>query len=303
MLLSQKVEIISYFPPLLKVVTILVTNDIIFPVFCKEKIMNGADKMKVACIQMDIVFGDVEKNIENAKNKISEAMKERPDVIVLPELWTTGYDLTRLSEIADKDGLETKEKLIEWSKQYGVHIVGGSIAKQTEQGVTNTMYVVTNKGELVNEYSKVHLFQLMDEHKYLIAGNSTGEFKLDDVECAGTICYDIRFPEWMRVHTAKGAKVLFVVAEWPLVRLAHWRLLLQARAVENQCYVVACNRAGKDPNNEFAGHSLIVDPWGEVVVEANEEESILFGELTFEKIEEVRKGIPVFADRRPELYK
>lgn len=80
----------------MKVVTILVTNDIIFPVFCKEKIMNGADKMKVACIQMDIVFGDVEKNIENAKNKISEAMKERPDVIVLPELWTTGYDLTRL---------------------------------------------------------------------------------------------------------------------------------------------------------------------------------------------------------------
>jgi len=303
MLLSQKVEIISYFPPLLKVVTILVTNDIIFPVFCKEKNENGAEKMKVACIQMDIVFGDVEKNIENAKNKISEAMKERPDVIVLPELWTTGYDLTRLSEIADRDGLETKEKLIEWSKQYGVHIVGGSIAKQTEQGVTNTMYVVTNKGELVNEYSKVHLFQLMDEHKYLIAGNSTGEFKLDDVECAGTICYDIRFPEWMRVHTAKGAKVLFVVAEWPLVRLAHWRLLLQARAVENQCYVVACNRAGEDPNNEFAGHSLIVDPWGEVVVEANEEESILFGELTFEKIEEVRKGIPVFADRRPELYK
>ncbi|HGH7174052.1 TPA: carbon-nitrogen family hydrolase [Bacillus wiedmannii] len=287
----------------MKVVTILVTNDIIFPVFCKEKIKNGADKMKVACIQMDIVFGDVEKNIENAKNKISEAMKERPDVIVLPELWTTGYDLTRLTEIADRDGLQTKEKLKEWSKQYGVHIVGGSIAKQTEQGVTNTMYVVTNKGELINEYSKVHLFQLMDEHKYLIAGNSTGEFKLDDVECAGTICYDIRFPEWMRVHTAKGAKVLFVVAEWPLVRLAHWRLLLQARAIENQCYVVACNRAGKDPNNEFAGHSLIVDPWGEVVVEATEEASILFGELTFEKIEEVRKGIPVFADRRPELYK
>ncbi|MBK5434902.1 MULTISPECIES: carbon-nitrogen family hydrolase [Bacillus] len=287
----------------MKVVTILVTNDIIFPVFCKEKNKNGDDKMKVACIQMDIAFGDVEKNIESAKNKISEAMKEKPDVVVLPELWTTGYDLTRLSEIADMDGLETKEMLKEWSKQYGVHIVGGSIAKQTEQGVTNTMYVVTNKGQLVNEYSKVHLFQLMDEHKYLVAGNETGEFTLDDVECAGTICYDIRFPEWMRVHTAKGAKVLFVVAEWPLVRLAHWRLLLQARAVENQCYVVACNRAGKDPNNEFAGHSLIVDPWGEVVVEANEEESILFGELKFEKIKEVRKGIPVFADRRPELYK
>ncbi|KFN03459.1 carbon-nitrogen hydrolase family protein [Bacillus clarus] len=259
--------------------------------------------MKITCIQMNIAFGNVKQNIENARKKIEEAMKGKPDVIVLPELWTTGYDLTRLSEIADRDGIETKEMLKEWSQQYGVNIVGGSIAKQTKQGVTNTMYVVNREGTLLNEYSKVHLFQLMDEHKYLIAGDGTSEFMLDNVECAGTICYDIRFPEWMRVHTAKGAKVLFVVAEWPLARLAHWRLLLQARAIENQCYVVACNRVGEDPNNVFAGHSLIVDPWGEIVVEANEEEAILYAELKLDKIQEVRKGIPVFVDRRPELYK
>ncbi|MDR4174385.1 nitrilase-related carbon-nitrogen hydrolase, partial [Bacillus nitratireducens] len=89
-------------------------------------------------------------------------------------------------------------------------------------------------GALVNEYSKMHLFQRMDEHKYLIAGNSTGEFKLDDVDCAGPICYDIRFPEWIRFHTAKGAKVLLVLDEWPFVRIAPWRLLLQERAVENE---------------------------------------------------------------------
>ncbi|PDY49271.1 carbon-nitrogen family hydrolase [Bacillus pseudomycoides] len=288
----------------MKIVTILVTNDITFPSFCKEKIIeNGADKMKVACIQMDIAFGDVSTNIENAKKKIEEAMQRKPDVIVLPELWTTGYDLKRLPEIADEGGIQTKELLSEWAKQFAVNIVGGSVAKQTKQGVTNTMYVVNREGEVQNEYSKVHLFQLMDEHKYLIAGDETGEFTLDDVQCGGTICYDIRFPEWMRVHTVRGANVLFVVAEWPLVRLAHWRLLLQARAVENQCYVVACNRAGEDPNNVFAGHSLIVDPWGEIVVEAGEEESILHGKLNLEKVKEVRKGIPIFTDRRPELYK
>lgn len=218
--------------------------------------------MKVACVQMDIAFGSVEKNIKNAKKKIEEAMKENPDVIVLPELWTTGYDLQRLTEIADQAGVQTKQLLSEWAKQYGVNIVGGSIAKQTDQGITNTMYTVNREGQLQHEYSKVHLFQLMDEPNYLIAGDGTGEFTLDGVQCAGVICYDIRFPEWMRVHTARGTNVLFVVAEWPLVRLAHWRLLLQARAVENQCYVVACNRAGQDPNNVFAGHSLIIDPWG-----------------------------------------
>ncbi|MCP1124951.1 carbon-nitrogen family hydrolase [Bacillus sp. 3103sda1] len=288
----------------MKVVTILVTNNIIFPTFCKEKIKGSREKlMKIACIQMDITFGNVEKNIEHAEKKINEAMKEKPDVIVLPELWTTGYDLERLPEIADPDGKYTKQLLSKWGKQNCVNIVGGSIAKQTEKGVTNTMYISNRSGEIVAEYSKVHLFQLMDEHKYLIAGNETGHFLLEDIPCAGTICYDIRFPEWIRVHAAHGSTVLFVVAEWPLVRLAHWRLLLQARAIENQCYVVACNRAGRDPNNVFAGHSLIIDPWGEVVNEADETEMILYGTLDVKKISEVRKGIPVFFDRRPELYK
>ncbi|WP_139265489.1 carbon-nitrogen family hydrolase [Bacillus sp. 166amftsu] len=287
----------------MKIVTILVTNNIAFPSFCKGKIENEVDKMKIACIQMDIAFGDVKINIGNAKKKIEEAMQGTPDIIVLPELWTTGYDLERLPEIADGDGIQTKQILSEWAQKYDVNIVGGSIAKQTEHGVTNTMYIVNREGRLQNEYSKVHLFQLMNEHNYLIGGSETGEFTLDGVQCGGVICYDIRFPEWMRVYTVRGVNVLFVVAEWPLVRLAHWRLLLQARAVENQCYVVACNRAGEDPHNVFAGHSLIVDPWGEIVVEAGEEESILHGKLNLEKVKEVRKGIPVFADRRPELYK
>ncbi|ABS22966.1 carbon-nitrogen family hydrolase [Bacillus cytotoxicus] len=259
--------------------------------------------MKVACIQMDIVFGEVTLNTEHAEKKIEEAMKVNPDVIVLPELWTTGYDLKRLPEISDKDGKQTKEVLSKWAKEFSVNIVGGSVAKQTEKGVTNTMYIMDRQGNVQHEYSKVHLFQLMNEHKYLIAGHETGEFTLDEIQCGGVICYDIRFPEWIRVHTAKGAKIVFVVAEWPLVRLEHWRLLLQARAIENQCYVVACNRVGKDPNNVFGGHSLIIDPWGKIVAEAQEEESILYGQIELEKIEEVRRGIPVFMDRRLELYK
>ncbi len=116
------------------------------------------------------------------------------------------------------------------------------------------------------------------------------------------ICYDIRFPEWIRSHTAEGAEAIFVVAEWPLSRLTHWRTLLTARAIENQCYVIACNRAGSDPNNTFAGHSIIIDPWGEIIAEAGEGQEILHGEINLSIVEEVRKGIPIFDDRRPEFY-
>ncbi|MFX3624091.1 MAG: carbon-nitrogen family hydrolase [Ectobacillus sp.] len=259
--------------------------------------------MKVACLQLDVAFGDVEANVANASKAIEAAMIEAPDVIVLPELWTTGYDLTRLNVLADIEGSFSKRILSDWAKQYKVNIVGGSIPKQTAQGITNTMYMFDRSGVQSGEYSKVHLFQLMDEHKYLIAGNEPGHFVVDNVACAGLICYDIRFPEWVRTHTTAGADVLFIVAEWPLPRVVHWRTLLQARAIENQCYIVACNRTGSDPNNLFAGHSIVIDPWGEIVAESGEEPGQLVATLNLEKMAEVRKGIPVFADRRPDLYK
>jgi omega-amidase len=258
--------------------------------------------IKVSCIQMDIAFGNPKVNYQTVKQKISEALTGRPDIIVLPELWTTGYDLTRLNEIADHEGKQTLEFLTTIAREHKVHIVGGSIAKRTSGGVFNTMFVVDNKGEFIGEYSKLHLFKLMDEHLYLESGTNEGLFQLEGTKCAGVICYDIRFPEWIRKHTTKGAEVLFVVAEWPFPRLSHWRSLLISRAIENQCYVVACNRSGKDPNNEFAGHSMIIDPWGEIVAEASEGDEILYGELNIEKVRSVREQIPIFDDRRPELY-
>lgn len=169
--------------------------------------------------------------------------------------------------------------------------------------MTNTMYVVHRNGNIVCEYSKLHLFQLMDEHMYLQAGETMGLFSLDGTTCAGVICYDIRFPEWIRAHALHGAEVLFVVAEWPLSRLHHWRTLLTARAIENQCYVVACNRAGKDPNNEFAGHSLIIDPWGNILAEGDEQETVIVANIDINEVQDVRARIPIFADRRPDVYK
>lgn len=258
--------------------------------------------MNIACVQMDIAFGEPEKNKQTVV-RYMEQIARNVDVVVLPELWTTGYDLARLGDIADENGEDAKTFLSSLARAYNVHIVGGSVAKKTERQITNTMYIVDRNGDVVCEYSKLHLFKLMDEHKHLQAGETTGIFSLDGVTGAGVICYDIRFPEWIRAHVLHGAEVLFVVAEWPLVRLHHWRTLLMARAIENQCYVVACNRAGKDPNNEFAGHSMIIDPWGNILAEGNEQETVIKATIDINEVQHVRARIPIFSDRRPDVYK
>ncbi|PGY10981.1 carbon-nitrogen family hydrolase [Bacillus sp. AFS031507] len=260
-------------------------------------------KLKISCLQMDIVFGNPNKNYQTAERLIEKALIEQPDIIVLPELWTTGYDLTRLNEIADPKAVQTIEFLRNAAQKNQVHLVGGSVANREETGVKNTLLIINKDGTLVHQYSKLHLFKLMNEHVFLEPGAEKGLFQLDNHQFAGSICYDIRFPEWIRAHTSEGAEALFVVAEWPAPRLSHWRALLIARAIENQCYVIACNRSGNDPNNHFAGHSMIIDPWGEVIAEAGMKEEILSAEIEMDLVKEVRKQIPIFTDRKPEFYK
>jgi omega-amidase len=251
---------------------------------------------------MDIAFGIPEKNFQIAEELIVKAISDKPDIIVLPELWTTGYDLTRLHTIADTNASQTTTFLKTLAKKYQVHLIGGSVANKVPSGIKNTLLIVNKEGELTHQYSKLHLFKLMDEHLYLEAGEEKGLFELENRLFAGVICYDIRFPEWIRAHTAHGAEALFVVAEWPMSRLSHWRSLLIARAIENQCFVIACNRAGRDPNNLFAGHSMIINPWGEIISEAGENEQILTAEIDLDSVKEIRKQIPIFTDRRPQFY-
>ncbi|MBN3554941.1 carbon-nitrogen family hydrolase [Fictibacillus nanhaiensis] len=260
--------------------------------------------MKIACIQVDIHYGDPKKNYEHIENKIREAVvQHQPDTIVLPELWDTGYDLTRLDEISDENGERAKHWLSSLSKELDINIVGGSIAYRDEDEVFNTSLTYSRNGEPISTYSKAHLITLMEEEKYISPGNISTLFTLDGTLSTLAICYDIRFPEWIRAPFLNGAKVLFVPAEWPIQRQSHWRALLIARAIENQCYVVACNRVGSDPKNTFAGQSLIIDPWGDIIAEGSvHDEETITAEISPELVDEVREKVPVFNDRRTDLY-
>ncbi|WP_438351196.1 carbon-nitrogen family hydrolase [Paenibacillus sp. FA6] len=263
------------------------------------------DNLRIALIQTSIILGEPVANEEHILSLMEEAVAKnpKPDLLVLPELWNTGYALEQIHHIADEGGEHSKRWLSAFAKRHQVLIVAGSIAETNAGQVFNSMYVFDRAGLQIADYSKIHLFRLMNEEKYIVPGQQLVAFQLNDECVAGVcICYDIRFPEMARSLALNGAKVLFVSAEWPHPRLHHWRTLLMARAIENQMYVIACNTVGESGDASFFGHSMIIDPWGEIVVEGGEGEEIVIGEVSISLVDEVRSRIPVFQDRRPEIY-
>ncbi|WP_139892045.1 MULTISPECIES: carbon-nitrogen family hydrolase [unclassified Bacillus (in: firmicutes)] len=258
--------------------------------------------MKIACVQMDIEYGKPNENFKHVTESISEAAQNGADCIVLPEMWNTGYALQQLGDLADLEGKETIKLLSSLALKYNVNIVGGSVSVKTSKGYFNRMYVFNRFGEVISEYDKAHLFNVMDEHQYLIAGQKENLFKIDGNMSGGLICYDIRFPEWVRKHALAGAKLIFVVAEWPEARVDHWVTLLKARAIENQLFIIAVNRVGKDPNNTFGGFSMVINPWGDTIAIGSTAESILYADLNIQEVDQVRTRISVFEDRREDLY-
>lgn len=258
--------------------------------------------MKIAVVQMDIAFSEPEKNFFQVENGIAQAAGQGADVVVFPEMWNTGYALGKLEALADPNGERTKSLLSRLAKQHAINIVGGSVATKKAQGFFNTMYVANRNGDIVAEYDKAHLFPLMDEPVYMQKGQAKNIFKLDDVDCGGVICFDLRFPEWIRAHVLEGAKIIFIPAEWPKPRIDHWEILLQARAIENQCFIVAVNRVGRDPDHEYNGHSMIISPWGDIYLSGNEKEGIYYADISLDEVERVRNTIPIFRSRRTDLY-
>ncbi|MDP4096589.1 carbon-nitrogen family hydrolase [Paenibacillus sp. P96] len=262
--------------------------------------------VNIALVQANITLGEPDTNRRHIEQGMEQAVSAavKPDMIVLPEMWNTGYALEQIQELADVEGAETRKWVSAFARSHGVNVVAGSIAeKKADGGIYNTTYIFDRNGNTAASYSKIHLFRLMDEEKYLQAGSEPVLFDLDGTMKAGaSICYDIRFPELGRKLALAGADMLIVPAEWPHPRLHHWRTLLMARAIENQMYVIACNRVGTGGTTEFFGHSMIIDPWGEVIVEGGEQEEIVTGTIRPELVQEVRSRIPVFEDRRPSLY-
>lgn len=259
--------------------------------------------MHIQLFQFEVVLGDFEQNKDKITQLFNEKLVETTNIVVLPEMWNNGYDLENLDEKADDNLKLTMDFISKLAQQYNVNIVAGSVSNKKQGDVYNTLVVFNDRGELIYDYDKIHLVPMLDEPKFMTGGHSLSQpFQLMDTTMGAVICYDLRFPESIRGIAVKGAQVIFVVAQWPEARLYHWRHLNIARAIENDAYVIACNSCGNDTKTTYAGHSMIIDPSGEVIKEAGESESTIFAEVDVARVQEMRESIPVFKNRRIDLY-
>lgn len=260
--------------------------------------------MRLALLQTDIAYANPKKNIMKMTEKIHDCMKaaDKPDVILLPEMWNTSYALKQIDELADCYGSPSAEALGELAKEYQVNIVAGSIADKREGKVYNTCYVFDRQGKTIAIYDKVHLFNLMDESKHITPGNKRTLFELDGIKCGVIICYDLRFPELARAYALEGAKILFIPAQFPHPRLNHWNVLVQARAIENQMFVAAANRVGTEGKAVFFGNSMIVEPQGDVLARGSEKEEIITAEIDIGKVELSQNHMTCLKDRVTSVY-
>ena len=169
-------------------------------------------------------------------------------------------------------------------------------------GIYNTAYVFDRSGKAAAEYDKIHLFTYAKEEEHFQPGDHLCRFTLDGQRCALIICYDLRFPELTRTLAVEGLDLLFVPAQWPDKRSMHLQTLARARAIENQMFLVLCNSVGTAGSTRCGGGSAVIDPWGEYLAWARDEEEVITAEADFGVLEGIRSGINVFRDRRPELY-
>ncbi len=259
--------------------------------------------MRISVLQPKIAIGDREANVAAVRRLLERAVADGADTVLLPELWDVGFYPRPLADYADPEGARAREVLAELAIKHKVGVVGGSVAAKLADGVHNRCYVFDRAGTLLVSYDKAHLFSPAKENKAFVPGQDVAVFTLDGVKCGVIICYDLRFPELARRLALEGVAVLFLPAAWPTVRLEHWRLLNVARAVENQFFVAAANGSGSFANGiELAGHSLLIDPWGNRLAETGTAEDVITASLDFAERDRVKHTIDVFADRRPELY-
>ncbi|MFI1166973.1 carbon-nitrogen family hydrolase [Streptomyces sp. NPDC020801] len=256
--------------------------------------------MRAVLIQADV---DHSRPLEQRVAALCDTVvaQRRADLVILPELWATGYfafdDYDRTAEPLDGP---TARALSRAAADAGVHLHAGSVVERGPGGrLSNTSLLFGPDGTLLHAYRKVHLFGHRSKESALLEPGDTVQALNTGIGRVGlAACYDLRFPELFRVLADDGAEILLVAAAWPAARIGHWRLLVQARALENQAWMLACNAAGRQGDVELGGTSLIADPWGRIVAEADNGAAVLSAVVDPADVARARAGFPAFSDRR-----
>lgn len=257
--------------------------------------------MKIALIQICSKL-DPALNLERINELILKAKREKPDTeaIFLPEVFYSMSDGRSVTPYLVEGENEHFEKIKNIAIKHKINLLGGSAATKVGERVYNRSFNFSPTGELLSFYDKIHLFKIdlksntnstvIDESKNYTAGSELKMFELNEFKFGLNICFDLRFPELFRKHFQNGVEVFTLSSAFTVpTGRAHWETLLRARAIENQAYIIACNQCGV--HNDYLssyGHSMVVNPWGEVIAQAGEDEAIIYAELDKEFLNKVR---------------
>ncbi|MFG3247772.1 carbon-nitrogen family hydrolase [Streptomyces sp. NPDC048187] len=255
--------------------------------------------MRASLIQIAV---NEDEAVEARRLRAAALVREQAgaDLVVLPELWTTGaFAFEEFDAAAEPLRGPTYEAMAKAASDAGVWLHAGSVPERAADGrLYNTSLVLSPSGELAASYRKIHRFGFDQGEAVLMgAGREPVTVRLPDTTVGVATCYDLRFPELFRSLVDAGAELLVVPAGWPERRRSHWTLLAQARAVENQAFVLACGTAGTHAGVPQAGHSIVVDPWGEVLAEASADEEVLTVEFDPARVARTREQFPALKDR------
>lgn len=253
--------------------------------------------MKIASIQMGMKDRPKVETIQHALDLVDQASGN--DLILLPEIWPCGFfSFDRYRSDSENINGPTVEAFKQKARALNAHILMGSMVENEGQNFYNTSLFINPRGEIAARYRKIHLFGYQsDEAKILTPGKEVVVTDTPWGGCGFSTCYDLRFPELFRRMLDQGARFFLVASAWPLVRMEAWRLFNRVRAHENLAFLVSCNAAGANGGRRYAGHSMIVDPLGQVVAEGGEKEELVFAEIDPALVDTVRQDFSALDDR------
>lgn len=271
--------------------------------------MNGL--FKVGVCQMKVT-GQKEENLAKARAMINEASKQGSRMVILPEMFNCPYQERRFPELAEQyPAGRTFQMLEEAAREEGIYLVGGSVPERDGPDLYNSSFAFDPRGRLIARYRKTHLFDVdiaggisFQESKTLSRGREITVAKTELCTFGLAICYDIRFPELARLMATEGAEMVILPGAFNMTTgPVHWELLLRSRAVDNQVYLVGAAPA-RDLNAPYVsfGHSAVIDPWGSVVAQADEKETIIYAGIDLSRVAKVRRELPLLLHRRTDLY-
>ena len=260
------------------------------------------ETIKVSMLQMSSKIGDVDANCVKIEELVNSGLSSDVDVLVLPEVWTVGWDCEKFLQSAqDLSSSSVINFLSSIAKKHNINIIGGSFISKQGDKYYNTCPVIDRSGKLVTVYNKMHLYSYYgcNESKYVNVGDSPVMVSLDGVNFGLTVCYDIRFPEIYRAYRKAGADVLVNCAAWGSTKPIPWEVMTKSRAVENQCYMIALTQSGKIKDNEYnLGESRIIDYKGEELNSIMSGEGISSAELNMNEMYEFRQKCAILNDIR-----